>query len=56
MFLDMPVKGGLQPSHRRSLFTLASYMLIFSARAGNVPGLIPEVKASLTEPTVNFFS
>jgi len=56
MFLYMPVKGGLQPSRRRSLFTLASYMLIFSARAGNVPDLIPKVKASLTEATVNFFS
>ncbi|KAL2332211.1 hypothetical protein Fmac_019792 [Flemingia macrophylla] len=48
--------GGLQPSRRRSLFTLASYMLLFSARAGNVPDLIPKVKASLTEATVNFFS
>lgn len=41
--------GGLQPSRRRSLFTLASYMLIFSAKAGNLPGLIPIVKASLTD-------
>ncbi|XP_027344187.1 uncharacterized protein LOC113856537 isoform X2 [Abrus precatorius] len=46
---------GLQPSHRRSLFTLASYMLIFSARAGNFPDLIPKVKASLTETTVDPF-
>ncbi|KAL5152380.1 Protein EFR3 B [Glycine soja] len=53
--ISLDQEGGLQPSHRRSLFTLASYMLIFSARAGNVPGLIPEVKASLTEPTVDPF-
>lgn len=56
MFLYMPVKGGLQPSRRRSLFTLASYMLIFSARAGNFPDLIPKIKASLTEATVSFFT
>ncbi|XP_044499829.1 protein SEMI-ROLLED LEAF 2 isoform X3 [Mangifera indica] len=46
-------EGGLQPSCRRSLFTLASYMLIFSARAGSLPDLIPIVKASLTEQTVD---
>ncbi|XVF37721.1 hypothetical protein REPUB_Repub20aG0034000 [Reevesia pubescens] len=46
-------QGGLQPSRRRSLFTLASYMLIFSARAGNLPKLIPIVKASLTDKTVD---
>ncbi|KAL9296510.1 hypothetical protein ACSQ67_022406 [Phaseolus vulgaris] len=51
----MPVKGGLQPSRRRSLFTLASYMLIFSARAGNFLELIPKVKASLTNTTVDPF-
>lgn len=51
----MHFKGGLQPSRRRSLFTLASYMLIFSARAGNFPELIPKVKASLTNLTVSFF-
>ncbi|XP_020236010.1 protein EFR3 homolog cmp44E isoform X2 [Cajanus cajan] len=46
---------GLQPSRRRSLFTLASYMLIFSARAGNFLELIPKVKASLTKTTVDPF-
>ncbi|TKY67453.1 EFR3-like B [Spatholobus suberectus] len=55
MNLSLDRKGGLQPSHRRSLFTLASYMLIFSARAGNFPELIPKVKASLTETTVDPF-
>ncbi|XP_050207337.1 protein SEMI-ROLLED LEAF 2 isoform X2 [Mercurialis annua] len=44
---------GLQPSRRRSLFTLASYMLIFSAKAGKLPELIPLVKASLTEKTAD---
>ncbi|TKY48903.1 Plasma membrane ATPase [Spatholobus suberectus] len=51
----MPVKGGLQPSRRRSLFTLDPYVLIFSARVGNVPNLIPKVKASLTEATFILF-
>ncbi|KAL2542354.1 V-SNARE coiled-coil-like proteiny domain-containing protein [Abeliophyllum distichum] len=44
-------KGGLPPSQRRSLFTLASYMLIFSARVGNLLDLIPFVQSSLTEET-----
>ncbi|CAJ2660995.1 unnamed protein product [Trifolium pratense] len=39
---------GLPPSRRRSLLSLASHMLVFSARAGNFPDLIPKVKASLT--------
>ncbi|KAJ7980704.1 Arm repeat superfamily protein [Quillaja saponaria] len=53
--ISLDKEGGLHPSHRRSLFTLASYMLIFSARAGNFPDLIPIVKASLTEKTVDPF-
>ncbi|RZB62792.1 uncharacterized protein LOC114387939 isoform X1 [Glycine soja] len=53
--ISLDQEGGLQPSRRRSLFTLASYMLISSARAGNVPDLIPKVKASLTEATVDPF-
>ncbi|KAK9288616.1 hypothetical protein L1049_017076 [Liquidambar formosana] len=51
--ISLDQEGGLQPSRRRSLFTLASYMLIFSARAGNLPELIPIVKASLTDTTVD---
>ncbi|XP_073526125.1 uncharacterized protein [Phyllobates terribilis] len=46
-------EGNMQPSQRQSLFTLASYMLIFSARAGNLPELIPVVKSSLTDKTVD---
>ncbi|XP_020223321.1 protein EFR3 homolog A isoform X1 [Cajanus cajan] len=53
--ISLDQEGGLQPSRRRSLFTLASYMLLFSARAGNVPDLIPKVKASLTVATVDPF-
>ncbi|KAH9606882.1 hypothetical protein KSS87_019716, partial [Heliosperma pusillum] len=44
---------GLPPSRRRSLFTTASCMLIFSARAGNLPELIPIFKSSLTDATVD---
>ncbi|KAH9783629.1 ARM repeat superfamily protein [Citrus sinensis] len=51
--ISLDHEGGLRPSRRRSLFTLASYMLIFSARAGNLPELIPLVKASVTEKTVD---
>ncbi|XP_022761675.1 LOW QUALITY PROTEIN: uncharacterized protein LOC111307761 [Durio zibethinus] len=51
--ISLDQEGGLQPSRRRSLFTLASYMLIFSSRAGNLPELIPLVKASLTDKTVD---
>ncbi|XWS35272.1 hypothetical protein CRYUN_Cryun21dG0111900 [Craigia yunnanensis] len=51
--VSLDQEGGLQPSRRRSLFTLASYMLIFSARAGNLPELIPIVKASLTDKIVD---
>ncbi|KAA8531396.1 hypothetical protein F0562_006108 [Nyssa sinensis] len=51
--ISMDQEGGLQPSRRRSLFTLASFMLIFSARAGNLPDLIPIIKSSLTDETVD---
>ncbi|GAB2294174.1 hypothetical protein Dimus_028394 [Dionaea muscipula] len=42
-----------RPFHRRSLFTLASFMLMFTARAANLPELIPIFKSSLTESTVD---
>ncbi|KAH1047138.1 hypothetical protein J1N35_037922 [Gossypium stocksii] len=51
--ISLDQEGGLQPSRRRSLFTLASYMLIFSARASDLPELIPIVKASLTDKIVD---
>ncbi|XP_068317761.1 protein SEMI-ROLLED LEAF 2 [Pyrus communis] len=51
--ISLDVDGGLDPSRRRSLFTLASYMLIFSARAGDLPELIPIFKASMTDRMVD---
>lgn len=51
--LSFDKEGGLQPSRRRSLFTLASVMLIFSGRVCNFLELIPLVKASLTKKTVD---
>ncbi|XP_030937775.1 uncharacterized protein LOC115963033 isoform X1 [Quercus lobata] len=51
--ISLDQEGGLQLSRRRSLFTLASSMLIFSARAGSLPELIPVVKASLTDKMVD---
>ncbi|KAI6695927.1 hypothetical protein NL676_023637 [Syzygium grande] len=51
--ISLDREGGLQPSQRRSLFTLASYMLIFSATAGSFPDIIPHVKASLTDRTID---
>ncbi|CAL5347988.1 unnamed protein product [Camellia sinensis] len=51
--ISLDQEGGLQPSRRRSLFTMASCMLIFSARAGNLPELIPLIKSSLTDETVD---
>ncbi|XP_022732999.1 uncharacterized protein LOC111287061 isoform X2 [Durio zibethinus] len=47
--------GPLQPSRRRSLFILATSMIIFSSKAYNIPPLVPCVKASLTEKTVDPF-
>ncbi|KAK3155450.1 hypothetical protein QOZ80_2BG0203440 [Eleusine coracana subsp. coracana] len=47
--------GFLPPSRRRSLFTLATSMLVFFSKAFNVPSLIPIVKHVLTESTVDPF-
>ncbi|KAK1318299.1 hypothetical protein QJS10_CPB04g01867 [Acorus calamus] len=43
----------LRPSCRRSLFTLASSLLIFSAKAGNLPQLVTSVKAMLNNKMVD---
>ncbi|CAL2228959.1 unnamed protein product [Prunus armeniaca] len=51
--ISLDLDGGLHPSRRRSLFTLASYMLVFSARAGDLPELIPIFKASLEDKMVD---
>ena len=45
--------GFLPPSRRRSLFTLATSMLVFFSKAFNIPALIPVVKHVLTESTVS---
>ncbi|KAK9665077.1 hypothetical protein RND81_14G088700 [Saponaria officinalis] len=47
--VSLDKEGGLRPSSRRSLFIMASCMLIFSARAGNLLELIPILKSSLTD-------
>ncbi|OEL23813.1 hypothetical protein BAE44_0015167 [Dichanthelium oligosanthes] len=47
--------GFLPPSRRRSLFTLATSMLVFFSKASNIPSLIPVVKHVLTESTVDPF-
>ncbi|KAG4115325.1 hypothetical protein ERO13_D12G096900v2 [Gossypium hirsutum] len=47
--------GPLQPSRRRSLFILATSMIIFSSKAYNIPPLFPCAKALLTEKTVDPF-
>ncbi|KAH7685032.1 putative transmembrane protein cmp44E protein [Dioscorea alata] len=43
----------LQPSRRRSLFTMASSMLISSAKAADLPGLISSLKAMAIEKMVD---
>ncbi|XP_006648008.1 protein SEMI-ROLLED LEAF 2-like isoform X2 [Oryza brachyantha] len=47
--------GFLPPSRRRSLFTLATSMLVFFSKAFSVPSLIPPMKDLLTESTVDPF-
>ncbi|KAE8646621.1 protein SEMI-ROLLED LEAF 2 isoform X2 [Cucumis sativus] len=46
-------EGGLLPSRRRSIFTLASFMLLFSARVGDLPDLTTIIKASLDNKMVD---
>ncbi|KAJ3695782.1 hypothetical protein LUZ60_001159 [Juncus effusus] len=47
--------GNLPPSRQRSLFTLATAMIIFSSKAFNVLALIPIVKSSLSDKSVDPF-
>lgn len=51
--ISLDQQGGLHPSQRRSLFTLASYMVIVSAKAGHLLELIPIVRSTLTEKTMD---
>ncbi|KAG8044560.1 hypothetical protein GUJ93_ZPchr0069g33268 [Zizania palustris] len=43
----------LQPSRRRCLYTMASAMLIFSAKVGDIPQTIPLMKAEIPEKMVD---
>ncbi|CAG7892040.1 unnamed protein product [Brassica rapa] len=52
---NLSLGGPLQPSRRRSLFTLATSMIIFAARAFNIPPLINNAKTALQEKTVDPF-
>ncbi|KAJ9158809.1 hypothetical protein P3X46_024355 [Hevea brasiliensis] len=47
--------GPLQPSRRRSLFTLATSMIIFSSKAFNIRPVVSCAKATLTDKTVDPF-
>nr|POF18847.1 protein efr3 like b [Quercus suber] len=47
--------AALHPSRRRSLFTLATYMIIFSSKVYDVLPLVSLVKAALTDETVDPF-
>ncbi|KAL2461240.1 Uncharacterized protein Adt_44660 [Abeliophyllum distichum] len=47
--------GPLQPSRRRSLFTLATSMILFLSKAYNFIPLVASAKAALTEKTVDPF-
>ncbi|CAN6454750.1 unnamed protein product [Victoria cruziana] len=48
-------EGSLQPCRRRSLFTLATAMIVFLARAYGVVSIIPNIKSCLTETTADPF-
>ncbi|CAN8252498.1 unnamed protein product [Cochlearia groenlandica] len=52
---NLSLGGPMQPSRRRSLFTLATSMIIFSARAFNIPPLVNSAKTGLQEKTVDPF-
>ncbi|XP_073288526.1 protein SEMI-ROLLED LEAF 2-like isoform X2 [Primulina huaijiensis] len=47
--------GPLQPSRRRSLFTLATSMILFLSEAYNFRPLVTSAKAALTDKTVDPF-
>ncbi|KAL8263632.1 hypothetical protein R6Q59_021762 [Mikania micrantha] len=51
--ISLDQQGGLQPFERRSLFTLASCMIIVSATASHLLELIPIVRSTFTEQTMD---
>ncbi|KAK7285589.1 hypothetical protein RJT34_20365 [Clitoria ternatea] len=48
-------EGSLPPSRRRSLFTLATAMIMFSSKEYNIASLVDSTKAVLTEKNVDPF-
>ncbi|XP_065869828.1 protein SEMI-ROLLED LEAF 2-like isoform X2 [Euphorbia lathyris] len=48
-------QGPLQPSRRRSLFTLGTSMILFASKAFNIPPLVPSARAAITEKTADPF-
>ncbi|KAL5986775.1 hypothetical protein ACLOJK_015108 [Asimina triloba] len=53
--ISLREEGKLQPSRRRSLFTLATTMLVFLLKAYDVQPLIPSVEAAHTDKMVDPF-
>lgn len=53
--ISLTEEGHLPPSRRRSLFTLANSMLLFSSKAYNILPLVFRVKAVLSGKTVDPF-
>ncbi|KAG9133755.1 hypothetical protein Leryth_018449 [Lithospermum erythrorhizon] len=53
--ISLAETGSLPPSRRRSLFVLATSMVIFSLKAYNVHSLLPLAKASLSSKPVDPF-
>ncbi|XP_038984178.1 protein SEMI-ROLLED LEAF 2-like isoform X2 [Phoenix dactylifera] len=51
--ISLDHENRLQPSRRRSLCTLASSMLLFSAKACDLAVLVPSMKATITEKMVD---
>ncbi|KAI3704200.1 hypothetical protein L1987_74415 [Smallanthus sonchifolius] len=50
--ISLDRQGDLQASQKRPMFMLASYMIIVSAKACNVPELVSLVRSTLIEETV----
>ncbi|KAF5183087.1 Armadillo-type [Thalictrum thalictroides] len=53
--ISLREEGPLQPSRRRSLFTLATSMIIFTSKAYNILPIVARAKALLTNKTVDPF-
>ncbi|XP_071732443.1 protein SEMI-ROLLED LEAF 2 [Rutidosis leptorrhynchoides] len=51
--ISLDQQAGIPPSQRRSLFTLASYMIIASSKAVHILELIPIVRSMLMEETID---